>query len=312
MKLPNSFLDSKNFLGWKNHIRANEKGRITGVTELGAHSLKFHSLDSRGVCTVKYPYALGHEVYTTGQISEPTTQQILEFFGGQAAEGTVAICTSAIRDAENREEILNLLQKKLGISFHVLSPWEEASLLAAGYLAVMKQIPALVFDLGGGSTEFVYLNEGKAILWDSIQVGAIRSYLREMYYGPENQEKWIEQEFSKSLLIHSREIHVTGGTAKAISGLLKKSTFSREDLEDLKIQVQLDGPPRKLKPERAIVFLPGLLLLIKLMDFVEARRATYFKITTGRTYLLLAQLRTNSKSSILKQWAVKRMHKNGG
>ncbi len=285
-----AFLEGRKFLEeHRFQARGIEKANVCGVTEMGAHSMKFHHFTSHEMQTVKHAYALGHEVYTMGRISDATARKILELFSLHGVDGTVAIGTSAVRDAENRHGFVNFLQAKLGITVHILSSWEEATLLAAGYLAESQDLPALVFDLGGGSTEYVYLNRSKSILWDSIPVGAIRSYLKEIYYGPTVQMHWVERKFRKALLVHSSEIFVTGGTAKAISKALKKTSFSREDLEDLSVRVRLQGPPRELKPERALVFLPGLYLLLKIMDFVEAKKVTYFKISVGQMYLSLAQ-----------------------
>jgi exopolyphosphatase/guanosine-5'-triphosphate,3'-diphosphate pyrophosphatase len=75
-----------------------------------------------------------------------------------------AVATSAVREAENRDEFLQLAKERTGIDIEVI-PWEkEAELTLAGvcWKLPLKDKKILVFDIGGGSTEFI-LSEGKNI-----------------------------------------------------------------------------------------------------------------------------------------------------
>ena len=46
------------------------------LIEIAAQSLKFHYQGARNVQTKKFSYSLGHEVYSTGAISEPTIRGV--------------------------------------------------------------------------------------------------------------------------------------------------------------------------------------------------------------------------------------------
>jgi exopolyphosphatase/guanosine-5'-triphosphate,3'-diphosphate pyrophosphatase len=87
-----------------------------------------------------------------------------------------AIATSAVREADNREEFLRRARDEAGIDVEVVSGVEEARLI---HLGVLQDVPVadvrlLLMDIGGGSTEFV-VGEGTEMLdARSLKLGAIR------------------------------------------------------------------------------------------------------------------------------------------
>src|SRR5436305_5837223 len=72
------------------------------------------------------------------------------------AERTLAIATSAVRDAENGEAFLGEVEWSYGFSTRLLTGQEEAQLTYRG-IASARPIAAetLIVDIGGGSTELV-------------------------------------------------------------------------------------------------------------------------------------------------------------
>ncbi len=87
-----------------------------------------------------------------------------------------AIATSAVREADNRDEFLRRARDEAGIDIEVVSGVEEARLI---HLGVLQDVPVadvrlLLMDIGGGSTEFV-VGEGTEMLEArSLKLGAIR------------------------------------------------------------------------------------------------------------------------------------------
>ena len=69
------------------------------------------------------------------------------------------VATEACRRAENCTEFLDRVRDELGIELEIISTAEEARLVVAGCAPLLhSRIPyALVFDIGGGSTEIVWL-----------------------------------------------------------------------------------------------------------------------------------------------------------
>src|SRR2546423_12921830 len=69
------------------------------------------------------------------------------------------VATEACRRAENCTEFLDRVRDEIGIELEIISTAEEARLVVAGCAPLLhSRIPyALVFDIGGGSTEIVWL-----------------------------------------------------------------------------------------------------------------------------------------------------------
>ncbi|GAA2146703.1 Ppx/GppA phosphatase family protein [Kitasatospora kazusensis] len=87
------------------------------------------------------------------------------------------VATSASRDAENAEEFTKGVKEILGVEPEVVSGDEEARLSFTGATKELTgeavESPYLVFDLGGGSTEFV-LGTGEVEAARSVDIGCVR------------------------------------------------------------------------------------------------------------------------------------------
>ncbi len=88
----------------------------------------------------------------------------------------VAVATSAVREAANRDEFLHRARQLTGIEIEVISGFEEARLI---HLGVLQALPVydqrlLLVDIGGGSTEFLVGQGAEPIEARSMKLGAIR------------------------------------------------------------------------------------------------------------------------------------------
>ncbi len=87
-----------------------------------------------------------------------------------------AVATSAVREADNRDEFLRRARDEAGVDVDVVSGAEEARLIHVGVLQAVAGLERrhLLIDIGGGSTEFV-IGEGPRVLEAlSLKLGAIR------------------------------------------------------------------------------------------------------------------------------------------
>jgi exopolyphosphatase/guanosine-5'-triphosphate,3'-diphosphate pyrophosphatase len=106
------------------------------------------------------------------------------------AERTLAVATSAIRDAENGEAFLGEVEWSYGFATRLLTGEEEARLTFRG-VANGRELPAgtVVVDVGGGSTELI-VGEGEEIAHQaSVEVGCVRLTERFLASDPARQEE---------------------------------------------------------------------------------------------------------------------------
>ena len=139
---------------------------------------------------------LGEGVDSTGRLSgaalERTFAAVDEYARLIAANNVDAVrfvATSATRDAENRDDFISGIRGRLGVEPEVISGDEEAALSfagATGNLDIAGAVPpCLVIDIGGGSTEFVMGEPGRAPTASaSVDVGCVRMTERHFLSDP--------------------------------------------------------------------------------------------------------------------------------
>src|SRR5262249_52114058 len=87
----------------------------------------------------------------------------------------LAVATSAVRDATNRGELLEKLQREAGISVRILSGVEEALLGTQAALRSLSLRNGTVADLGGGSLQLTHVREDEIASAASLPLGAVRT-----------------------------------------------------------------------------------------------------------------------------------------
>ena len=72
-----------------------------------------------------------------------------------------SVATEACRRAENGEEFVDRVRRETGIVLDIIEPQEEARLAVLGCHKLLEpgDGPALIFDIGGGSTELVLVDQ---------------------------------------------------------------------------------------------------------------------------------------------------------
>lgn len=94
----------------------------------------------------------------------------------RGCERVVAVATSAVREAENGGDFVQRTRRELGLHVRVISARDEARLI---YLGVRHELglrggPYLMFDVGGGSVEFIVGDAEKPQMLESRKLGAAR------------------------------------------------------------------------------------------------------------------------------------------
>ncbi|HTL88049.1 MAG TPA: Ppx/GppA phosphatase family protein, partial [Leptolyngbya sp.] len=92
------------------------------------------------------------------------------------AEQTIAVATSAVREAPNGQEFLQRVENELGLWINLISGTEEARRIYLGVLSGMNfdHQPHVIVDIGGGSTELILGDGHEPRTLSSTKVGAVR------------------------------------------------------------------------------------------------------------------------------------------
>ena len=95
----------------------------------------------------------------------------------------IAVATSAVRDAANRERLLGPLRRE-GVAVRVLTAGEESRLGALAARRSLSVRKALIADLGGSSLQLSRLRAGRVISTTSLPLGAVRTTRRFLRHDP--------------------------------------------------------------------------------------------------------------------------------
>lgn len=143
-------------------------------------------------------------------------------------DAVTAVATSAVRDAANRDQFLDLVKRETGFEIELISGEEEARRTMLG---IRSGLPAgvtdmLALDIGGGSTEFILDRQGQRPIVHSIDIGVVRLSERLLRHDPPTVEelaearKWVQKETTAAVGDMPRPSHLTFvGTAGTITSL---------------------------------------------------------------------------------------------
>ena len=255
---------------------------------------------------------LGESLERTGTISEAAldrTIAALKVCSARLKRRNVthvkAIATEACRRAANAQELVRRAREEAGIDLTIVTPEEEARLAAAGCLQLIGGDfeGALIFDIGGGSTELILVRRDNArvpmrydiLAWSSAPIGVVK--LAERHGGRElaaSSYKAMRAELEPMFAAMKRELgsdifdakryHLLGtsGTLTTLAGIklgLRRYERSRIDGQWLRRDdivkisetiVTRDFAGRASIPcigtDRADLILPGCAILDTIME----------------------------------------------
>jgi exopolyphosphatase / guanosine-5'-triphosphate,3'-diphosphate pyrophosphatase len=207
-------------------------------------------------------------------------QTFKQLMTSQRVEVCRAVGTQALRQARNRQVFLDQVQDTLGLNVEVLAPEAEARLSLAGVLtgldpAALTAPEVLVFDVGGGSSEFALRRPGREPVFASLPLGVLTLSQARPLDDPPRPERVaaLKEELSARLGFFYRETfnpHLEGnpclvGTAGAVTTLaalqLKLRPYNSNKINNLvltRAQVAALAELLASLPETARARLPGI------------------------------------------------------
>ena len=240
---------------------------------------------------------LGEDIYECGKITEKRIKELeaimTKFRMDLHALGAnlkAAVMTEAMRNAENPDEVIAVVEHALWVKPRIISGEEEGKLT---YRSVKEWHGEgiVTIDIGGGSTE---LSNGDTTF--SIPVGALKMFkTMGPIPGPE-YKKFVKETFKEVSFkgMTKKPVYLIGGTGTALAMVyLNKQQFDYKAIEGLELSISdLDAVTTKIsnlsKELRAM--LPGLengrheviiCGLFWLKSLLEKLRVETFKISTA-------------------------------
>ena len=269
----------------------------TAVIDIGSNSVRLLIAEDRGgainpVRTKLISSRLGEGMGKRPFLAQNAidrTLGALEFFQKiiveMGVETVTAVATSAVRDASNQQEFLTLVREKLGWNVRILSGAEEAQLSYSGAvqgLALSVGNPAVI-DIGGGSTEFIWL-AGEDPQFVSTRVGAVR--MTEMEADKSTIREILKDVFASMKKDGYHRLIGVGGTVTTLAAIQQELEIYDPDLvhgflleryQIERILAALEKMPiekRKavpgLQPARADIITAGIKILLTIMEGLDA------------------------------------------
>jgi exopolyphosphatase/guanosine-5'-triphosphate,3'-diphosphate pyrophosphatase len=233
---------------------------------------------------VRFPLRLGHDVFTTGRISDKSIGKFKKLMTAfkllvdlYEVDDYMFCATSAMRESENGLALAQQVASELGVTIHIIDGNREAELINRAIHSFLTEKTYLHIDVGGGSTELNLYVKGKKIKTRSFKIGSVR--VLERNDSPamwEDMEHWVKEHIKKSF---GKVTAVgTGGNISKIFELAKMKpgkTISLQKVKDIRDMVEglsLEERIYKLQmnPDRADVIVPASGIYIQVMEWANA------------------------------------------
>ncbi len=261
---------------------------VTNIVEVEGKEVQFNKS-----ALVRVPIRLGQDSFTVGTISDENINRMIDAMKAfkllmkvHKVEKYMACATSALREAYNGTEVVEIIKKKADIKIEIIDGKKEAAIIASTELHHLLKTDQtyLYVDVGGGSTEFSLFSDGKMIISKSFKAGTVRllnDVVSEIVW--QEIENWIKtntKDYENISLIGSggniNKIFKMSAKAldKPLSYMYLVSQYSY--LNSLSYNERISN--LALNPDRADVIVPALRVYMNAMKWSGARNIYVPKI----------------------------------
>ena len=289
-----------------------KKPRVMSSIDIGSYSLKMKIVEVDEVGNVRVlervtkPAALGKDSFSEGKVRFETVEDICGILAGfknlmkeYNSKQYRAVATSAIREAENREYLIDQIKLKTGLQVEVINNAQERYLT---YKAIRENLGnheqirkegALVVEVGSGSVEMTIYSEGKLRTTHNFKLGHLRllevlsDLKKRTLKFPDLMEEYIEGHLDILNLIEKdyrlKHFIVLGSEMRAISKLFnpkedfeKNPVISRQVFQEFYDEVLGKSLPEivedyEISSDLASILLPSLMIIKKFAAMTVAR-----------------------------------------
>jgi exopolyphosphatase / guanosine-5'-triphosphate,3'-diphosphate pyrophosphatase len=261
---------------------------------------------------VRVPLRLGFDVFEEKVISPEKEAMIMStmkaykhLLDAYEVRHLKAAATSAMRDAENSDEIIERVRRETGIEIEIISGDTEANLLYENHVAenLSRDHSYLYIDVGGGSTELTFFADGQLVFKRSFNIGTIRLLKNQVDNGIWDDMKDF---LKRSMKGHDNDVVAigSGGNINKIFSISKRKEGKPLHIELLKdyykefssFSVEDRIRLYNLREDRADVIVPALQIFVNVMRWTNTEEIYVPKI--GLADGLIQHLYVELKSKI--------------
>jgi exopolyphosphatase/guanosine-5'-triphosphate,3'-diphosphate pyrophosphatase len=236
---------------------------------------------------LRLPIRLGEDSFKNGVISNEKiillTNAILSFKYIMKVHGVKdykIYATSALRESINSKEVISIVKKNTDLNIELITGVKEAKIISKGnsHEKIEFNKTFLYVDVGGGSTEFSILRNGKEKISRSFKIGTVRllnNLVDDSMFM--DIKKWLQSNIDNDDKI---KLFATGGNINKIQSMTGSksgkpiSYLSIKDLSNNLMEFNYQERMMKfdLNPDRADVIIYALKIFITTMEFVKANK----------------------------------------
>lgn len=212
--------------------------KVTTIIDIGSNSMRMVVLQKSS----RFAFSLINETKSRVKISEgcyendgnlqeipmqrayESLKSFLNISNALKSRKIICVATSALRDAPNSKTFINKVRNDLGLNIKVIDGEKEAYFGGVAASNLLHDDTFVTVDIGGGSTEFCFVKNGKIEKSISLNIGTVR--IKELYFNKNNidgAKKYIldnlEKIFKLDVEIPKKVVGI-GGSIRALSKLI--------------------------------------------------------------------------------------------
>ena len=236
---------------------------------------------------VRAPIRLGEDSFTLGEISKKSLKRMIRAMKAfkllmkvHGVSHYQAYATSALREANNSSDVVERVKKMTGIKIEIIDGRKEAEIISNSKISdfLNTQKTFLFVDVGGGSTEFTIINEGKRVCSKSFKIGTVRlinNLVDDRIW--EAIKNWINKNAKP---YHKITLMGAGGNINQLfklSNIKEGKPLSVIKLNQIFLELEsLSYEDRivkfELNPDRADVIIPAARIYLKALEWSGGQR----------------------------------------
>jgi exopolyphosphatase/guanosine-5'-triphosphate,3'-diphosphate pyrophosphatase len=235
--------------------------KVTTIIDIGSNSMRMVVLQKSS----RFSFSLINETKSRVKISEgcyenngnlqdipmqrayESLKSFLNISNALKSRKIICVATSALRDAPNSKVFISRVQKQLGLNIKVIDGEKEAYYGGVAALNLLHDNTFVTMDIGGGSTEFSFIRDGKIEKSISLNIGTVR--IKELYFNKNNIEGAkknildnLKKIFDLGIEIPQKVVGI-GGSIRAFSKIvMAKNEYPLDILHGYTYSVKNESP----------------------------------------------------------------------